>query len=69
MRLTRGLLFDNEGSLKFKASLQNDIQTVIIPMSVDKVCISDYWFVFRVCYSSLNVFVGQICSHSSRWIH
>jgi hypothetical protein len=35
-RLTRGLLFDSGGSLKFKADLWSDIQIKI------KVCISNY---------------------------
>jgi hypothetical protein len=39
-RLTRDLLFDSEGSLKFKAHLWNDIRTVILPTLVDKVFFS-----------------------------
>lgn len=38
-RLTRDLLFDNEGSLKFKSGLWSDIRSVIVPTLVDKVCI------------------------------
>jgi hypothetical protein len=37
-----------------------------VPTLVDKVCISDIWFVFVYVNSSLNVFVDWIYSHSSR---
>lgn len=37
-RLTKDLMFNSEGSLKFKADLWNDIRKVIIPTVVDKVC-------------------------------
>jgi hypothetical protein len=36
-RLTKDLLFDNEGSLTFKKDLWNDIRRVILPELVDKV--------------------------------
>ena len=36
-RLTRDLLFDNEGSLKFKPELWNDIRKVILPTLIDQV--------------------------------
>jgi hypothetical protein len=36
-RLTKDLLFDSEGSLKFKAQLWNNIRKVILPTLVDKV--------------------------------
>jgi hypothetical protein len=36
-RLTRDLLFDSEGSLKFKSHLWSDIRKVILPTLVDKV--------------------------------
>jgi hypothetical protein len=36
-RLTRDLLFDSEGSLKFKPELWTDIRKVIVPTLVDKV--------------------------------
>ncbi|KII83317.1 hypothetical protein PLICRDRAFT_180576 [Plicaturopsis crispa FD-325 SS-3] len=36
-RLTRDLLFDAEGSLKFKPDLWNDIRKVILPTLIDKV--------------------------------
>lgn len=36
-RLTKDLLFDSEGSLKFKPHLWNDIRKVILPSVVDKV--------------------------------
>lgn len=36
-RLTRDLLFDSEGSLKFKPELWSDIWKVIVPTLVDKV--------------------------------
>jgi len=37
-RLTKDLLFDSEGSFKFKPELWNDILKVIVPSLVDKVC-------------------------------
>ena len=37
MRLTQNILFDSEGSLKFKTDLWNDIRSVIVPTLVDKV--------------------------------
>ncbi|KAG6885293.1 hypothetical protein C0993_003577 [Termitomyces sp. T159_Od127] len=36
-RLTHDLLFDSEGSLKFKKDLWNDIRHVILPQIIDKV--------------------------------
>lgn len=39
-RLTRDLLFDSEGSLKFKPDLWMDIRKVILPSIIDQVCIS-----------------------------
>jgi hypothetical protein len=36
-RLTRDLLFDSEGSLKFKPELWADIRTVFVPTLVDQV--------------------------------
>ncbi|KAI5993190.1 hypothetical protein EDC04DRAFT_2872684 [Pisolithus marmoratus] len=36
-RLTKDLLFDSEGSLKFKSDLWTDIRKVIVPALVDKV--------------------------------
>jgi hypothetical protein len=36
-RLTRDLLFDSEGSLKFKPELWTDIRKVILPSIVDRV--------------------------------
>ncbi|KAG2072936.1 hypothetical protein BDR04DRAFT_1095721 [Suillus decipiens] len=36
-RLTRDLLFDSEGSLKFKADLWSDIRNVILPTMVEQV--------------------------------
>jgi hypothetical protein len=36
-RLTKDLLFDNEGSLKFKANLWKDIRKVILPTLVEEV--------------------------------
>lgn len=41
-RLTRDLLFDSEGSLKFKPHLWTDIQKVILPTIVNQVCTVDY---------------------------
>ena len=37
--LTKDLLFDSEGSLKFKPNLWSDIRKVIVPTLVDKICI------------------------------
>jgi len=36
-RLTRDLLFDSEGSLRFKGDLWSDVRKVILPALVDKV--------------------------------
>jgi len=36
-RLTRDILFDSEGSLKFKPALWNDIRKVILPTLIDRV--------------------------------
>lgn len=36
-RLTRDLLFDSEGSLKFKPELWSDVRRVILPALVDRV--------------------------------
>ena len=36
-RLTKDLLFDSEGSLKFKPELWRDIRKVILPAVIDKV--------------------------------
>jgi hypothetical protein len=36
-RLTKDLLFDSEGSLKFKGDLWGDIRQVILPALVNKV--------------------------------
>ena len=47
-RLTRDLLFDSEGSLKFKPELWMDIRKVILPSIVDRVC--------HNCFSSLLTF-------------
>ena len=48
-RLTRDLLFDSEGSLKFKPDLWMDVRKVILPAIVDQVscCISEYVYVLR----------------------
>ena len=39
-RLTKNLLIDSQGSLKFKPELWSDIRKVIVPTLVDKVCIA-----------------------------
>ena len=36
-RLTKDLLFDTEGSLKYKPELWSDIKTVVLPAVVDHV--------------------------------
>lgn len=41
-RLTRDLLFDDEGSLKFKSDLWSDIRSVIVPTLVDKVSTTSF---------------------------
>jgi Family of unknown function (DUF5923) len=41
--LTRDLLFDSEGSLKFKPALWNDIRKVVLPQLIDQVC----WFIHK----------------------
>ena len=48
VRLTKDLLFDSEGSLKFKPDLCSDIQKVIVPTLVDQVCIA---LLFACCVS------------------
>lgn len=37
-RLTHDLLFDSEGSLKFKADLWSDIRNLILPTMMKEVC-------------------------------
>jgi hypothetical protein len=51
-RLTRDLLFNSEGSLKFKPGLLNDIRNVILPTLVDKV--SRVPFVFGICVEAIH---------------
>jgi hypothetical protein len=48
VRLTKDLLFDSEGSLKFKPHLCSDIQKVIVLTLVDQVCIA---LLFVCCVS------------------
>ena len=36
-RLTKDLLFDSEGSLKFKPELWNDVRKVIVPTLIDQI--------------------------------
>lgn len=36
-RLTKDLLFDSEGSLKFKPDLWNDVRKIILPTLIDRV--------------------------------
>ena len=38
-RLTKDLLFDSEGSLKWKPELWMDVRKVILPSMIDQVCI------------------------------
>jgi len=45
-RLSKDLLFDSEGSSKFKPELWNDIRKVIVLTLVDKVCTA---FLFARC--------------------
>ena len=47
-RLTKDLLFDSKGSLKFKPDLCNDMRKIIVPTLVDKVCIA---LLFAHCVS------------------
>lgn len=42
-RLTKDLLFDSEGSLKFKPELWLDIRKVILPTLVDQVCPTSFF--------------------------
>ncbi|KAF9488921.1 hypothetical protein BDN71DRAFT_1456787 [Pleurotus eryngii] len=51
-RLTKDLLFDSEGSLKFKPQLWNDIRKVIVPTLVDKV---GYVPIPRIEYTDENL--------------
>jgi hypothetical protein len=39
-RLTKDLLFDSEGSLKFKPELWNDIRKVVLPQIINQVSYS-----------------------------
>jgi len=48
VRLTKDLLFDSEGSLKFKPELWSDIRKVIVSTLVDKVWIA---LLFARCVS------------------
>ena len=41
-RLTKDLLFDSEGALKFKPELWMDIRKVILPTIIDRVRIGAY---------------------------
>jgi hypothetical protein len=50
-RLTKDLLFDGDGSLKFKAHLWSDIRKVILPTLVNKVS-----GLQRPCIDFLNAF-------------
>lgn len=45
-RLTKDLLFDSEGSLKFKPELWLDIRKVILPTLVDQVCRTSFFVSF-----------------------
>ncbi|KXN83436.1 hypothetical protein AN958_01450 [Leucoagaricus sp. SymC.cos] len=51
-RLTKDLLFDSEGSLKFKPELWNDIRKVILPQVIDKV---GYIPIPRIEYTDENL--------------
>ena len=42
-RLTKDLLFDSEGSLKFKPELWMDIRKVILPSIIDQVGRDVFW--------------------------
>ncbi|KAF9560678.1 hypothetical protein CPC08DRAFT_665210 [Agrocybe pediades] len=58
-RLTKDLLFDNEGSLKFKPELWNDIRKVILPKLIEQV---GYVPIPRIEYSddSLDLVVENL---------
>jgi hypothetical protein len=51
-RLTKDLLFDSEGSLKFKPDLWMDIRKVIVPQLIDQVRYNPW----LVAYSSLLLY-------------
>lgn len=63
-RLTRDLLFDNEGSLKFKPDLWTDIRKHILPSLVEKAssCVV-------VGEDHAHVLVGWICPHPAHRVH
>ena len=65
-RLTRDLLFDSEGSLKFKPELWMDIRKVILPSIVDRVrhVCSDL-----VLISCLTCSAGRTHPYSSNRVH
>jgi len=65
-RLTRDLLFDSEGSLKFKPDLWMDIRKVILPSIVDRV--SNRCSV-SVSMKSLSCSTGRTRTHSAYRIH
>ena len=61
-RLTKDLLFDSEGSLKFKPELWSDIRKVIVPTLVDKVPL--LFFLPRL-FSILNQLVQRSATSPS----
>jgi hypothetical protein len=58
-RLTKDILFDSEGSLKFKADLWSDIRRVIVPTLVDQVRRLDF------THPLSSTLLGWIHSHTS----
>jgi len=67
-RLTRDLLFDSEGSLKFKSHLWNDIRKVILPQLIEKV---GYVPIPRIEYTndSLDLVVENLTLQPPQAIH
>jgi hypothetical protein len=61
-RLTRDLLFDSEGSLKFKPELWMDIRKVILPSIVDRV---RHIYFYSVLISFLTCSAGRSRPYSS----
>ncbi|SRR6266436_4032434 len=65
-RLTHDLLFDSEGSLKFKPELWMDIRKVILPSIVDRVrpCLLD-----SLLINFLTRYAGRTRTYSSNRVH
>jgi Family of unknown function (DUF5923) len=59
-RLTKDLLFDSEGSLKFKPELWSDIRKVIVPRSLTRSALRFLHVVFHIKLLTSNIFRSAI---------